>query len=701
MAQPTGGLEGDQKHGRVAAASPAPVKIESSDPPGSKSSASSAGSTRQSVPELSTRTERWIVISLLVLCALNMVAAAVRNSAVADELGAHIPSGYLYWASGEYSGGIDNFPLGQLWIALPVKLLGLDYELFTEQHLLLFRLPVIVLGLVVVGLVYLFARRLYGQLAGLTALLLASMSPNLLAHSTVATLDLPTAWAIFVTVWLFFHYARRPSIWRLATAAAALAVALVIKIQTVLVLPVAAVALVLAVARMKGRGRTERMAAVASWLLIPGMVILVVNLAYLHLPTIGQPLPPAYVDAFSAKLIHGGSGHFAYLFGSYSKTGWWYFFPIAILLKTPVPAIGLIGLGLLRRQRFEVAAFVLLPIALVLGAGMVAKVDIGLRHVLAVYPFFFVLAGFGASRLVGTVRGRAALLVLMVLYGAQALWIQPHHLSYFNVLAGGPSNGYRFLVDSNFDWGQNDRFLSRHVAKTGVEYQINPDPFRPTSGAVLVNANALLGILNGGPAAYTWLRDLEPDGRVAYTWFEYRLPGDVDPERSTTQVRNDRLGRHLLALLDDVRATGDLYLRLIITQALVDVAFYQPALEEVRDILAEHPNNEDAVRVGGELVVRHKLGVLQFRGMEYLTGFRDVGPPHRLADAEVSRLAGAGGFGEQLSTLYTVLGSARFRARDLAAALDATRLAAALDPSNEVAADNLRQIRQIKEQLSR
>ena len=88
---------------------------------------------------LSARSERSAAAVLLVLAAANMLWAAIRNTAVADELAAHIPAGYLYWISGQFGGGIDNFPLAQLWIALPVRLLGLDYQLFTEQHLLLFR----------------------------------------------------------------------------------------------------------------------------------------------------------------------------------------------------------------------------------------------------------------------------------------------------------------------------------------------------------------------------------------------------------------------------------------------------------------------------------------------------------------------------------------------------------------------------------
>lgn len=95
----------------------------------------------------SSVTERWAVIVLLVVCSLNMASAEGRNPAVCDELGAHIPPGYVYWTSGVYSGGIGDFPLGQMWISAPVALTGLDYQLFTDQHPLLFRSPATTLGL--------------------------------------------------------------------------------------------------------------------------------------------------------------------------------------------------------------------------------------------------------------------------------------------------------------------------------------------------------------------------------------------------------------------------------------------------------------------------------------------------------------------------------------------------------------------------
>jgi hypothetical protein len=631
---------------------------------------------------------------LLILCAVNMLAAAVQNSGTCDELGAHIPSGYLYWLSGQFSGGIDNFPLGQLWIAAPVGLLGVEYELFTEQHLLLFRLPVVALGLALIALVWRFARRLEGPLAGLAALGLASMSPNLLAHGTLATLDLPTAWAIALSVALLHRYAEAPSVARLAAAAVAIAVALAVKIQAILLLPFAAIALVLAADRVRRASGRFAPVMVLSWLLIPVASIIVIDLAYLHLPGIdGGLLPAPYLDAFRTKLVHGGGGHFAYLLGRYSTTGWWYYFPVAILVKTPLPALLLAAAAVARRPRADVAVFVLLPIVVFLGAGIAGHVNIGLRHVLAIYPFLYVLSGSGAARLLTAGRvWRSAAVLLMAVHVLSAAWIRPHHLSYFNLLVGGAHKGHRVLLDSNYDWGQNDRFLAAHVARTGLAYSIDPDPFRPGSGPILVNANALHGILNGGPEAYRWLRGLEPVDRVAYTWFEYHLPGDGGDDSDSAAARIDRLGSHLAELLLGDPAARDPRVRLPLAKALAAVNLYGPALDQVRAILAADPADEPAFRFGAELIVRHKLGVLRYRDLEYLEGFRPLPDPAPLAPAELVRLARDSGTAGELSTLQTALGFVRAADRDLAGALDAFRIAVALDPGNRVARENLAQL---------
>ena len=55
---------------------------------------------------------------------------------------------------------------------------------------------------------------------------------------------------------------------------------------------------------------------------------------------------------------------------------------------------------------------------------------------------------------------------LMLLHAASAILCAPNYLSYFNLLAGGSSNGYQWLRDSNLDWGQDLKPLARYLKKT-------------------------------------------------------------------------------------------------------------------------------------------------------------------------------------------------------------------------------------------
>ncbi len=187
------------------------------------------------------------------------------------------------------------------------------------------------------------------------------------------------------------------------------------------------------------------------------------------------------------------------------------------------------------------------------------------------------------------------------------------------------------------------------------------------------------------------MRDLEPVDQIAYTWFEYRLPERSDSEHLAQWQRLDRLGGHLLHVRGET-AFSDPRLRLTLAGTLAAVTLYGPAFNEIRSVLDEHPEDEGALRLGGELIVRHKLGILRYRGDEYLTGFREPPVAASLQPHEVVDLALAAEVGEQTSTLYTMLGSAWLGERRLGDAMIATRMAVALDPSNGVARDNLQQL---------
>ncbi len=591
---------------------------------------------------------------LILLFLANGLNDALQHSAVADEVGGHTSAGYLYWTTGKYSGGIANFPLPHLLIALPVILFHRTYELFTEQHLLLFRLPVLLMGTLLAILVYRLAAGLFDRRTALASLFLFSLSPNLLAHASLATLDVPLTFFVFLTVYTLWRAVRQPHWARMLALSFALGCALVTKIPAFLLVPT--VLIVLPVLRHTRRDRNAHTPLPRwAWLFLPLVPWLVINTVYLNFPfSSGHLLPPQYLDAVTIKLTHASAqlatGHAAYLCGRYSESGWWYYFPFAILVKTPGPMLVLLALGLVRRHTLESLLIVLLPIAAFLGVAMAARLNIGIRHILVIYPFLFLLAGNGAARLWTRGWRGGVLVVLAAWYVWQAAVIPPHHLSYFNTLSGGTRNGHRLLIDSNYDWGQNDGYLRRYIREQGIPCRINPDPFRPTTGRIFVNANALHGTYGaGGEMGYRWLKRFQPVNQIAYTWFEYDVPEDALPENPTDPRRVtgptaktvfrpwnydtdpseldaalEHVELYLRGLSERYRDIREPQFRMPLGLAYAATASYGTVLDEMRALVEQYPECELALGLGGEVMVRWKVGSLKFENTEYLTGFREA-----------------------------------------------------------------------------
>jgi hypothetical protein len=176
----------------------------------------------------------------------------------------------------------------------------------------------------------------------------------------------------------------------------------------------------------------------------------------------------------------------SFLCGAYSRVGFASYFPLAFLFKTPVATIVAVfaALGLLiataaRRTRTRppsggrpqgdetparptrlalwTIACLLVPPGVFLASAIGANLNIGLRHILPVYPPLFVLAGWAASRAVDRWGRRAALAcaALALLLAGEVLLAAPDFLAFFNSPSGGSRGGLRLLSDSNLDWGQD------------------------------------------------------------------------------------------------------------------------------------------------------------------------------------------------------------------------------------------------------
>jgi hypothetical protein len=204
--------------------------------------------------------------------------------------------------------------------------------------------------------------------------------------------------------------------------------------------------------------------------------------------------------------------------GELSDHGFPQYFLMTFLLKTPVPLLLLTLLALARLRWPEArgsAAFLWLVVAVYASFTATRGLQIGHRHLLPVYPFLFVLAGEAAARLAAWRRPAGAVLVALLglWYSGGTLRTHPHHLAYFNEMAGGPANGWRLLVDSNLDWGQDlgrlaEWMRTHDVPRLKLSYFGSADP-----AYFGIDCQALPG--NTSPRAAHVTREIAPGDILA------------------------------------------------------------------------------------------------------------------------------------------------------------------------------------------
>jgi len=216
---------------------------------------------------------------------------------------------------------------------------------------------------------------------------------------------------------------------------------------------------------------------------------------------------PRYVVGTLFNHFHFKRGHMAYLLGKSKLGGWWYYFPVALLVKEPLPVFLLAGLAaylaLRRRRPLSSAELVLIcvPVVTLVWSMAFVRLNIGFRHLLFIMPFIYVLLGSvvarpdpaGTSPLqpdpAGTtspqpdpapstptsgardwLKPRYLLsLLLLAWFCLESVLVFPHHLAYFNEVAGGPKGGVNWLADSNLDWGQDLKRLRDYVERNRVQ----------------------------------------------------------------------------------------------------------------------------------------------------------------------------------------------------------------------------------------
>ncbi len=372
------------------------------------------------------------------------------------------------------------------------------------------RAMVSLLGVLLGILLFCWARELFGFGVAAAVLLLYLLEPNLMAHAQLVTSDFAVTCFLFAAVYGLYRLVRRPTWLAGLGFVGATGLAAVSKFSAPILALLAVLLLATRALRDEtwGTARTRaRRLLFASGLLAAAFAIswsaiwaaydfryqaapnpvAVVRLdldasVRAQLPWVAAAvgwserhrlLPNAFAQGFLYGRLRA-EGRAAYLLGERSLEGFRLYFPVAILAKTPLALLLPLGAGailLLGRHRpgGATSLHLLLPVALFLGAAMASNLNIGLRHVLPIYPFFLLIAG---SAFAAAARRARALpiVLLLVLAAVESIAIRPDYLAFFNVLSGGPERGDAILVDSNLDWGQDLPGLAAWMRDNGVEH---------------------------------------------------------------------------------------------------------------------------------------------------------------------------------------------------------------------------------------
>ena len=486
--------------------------------------------------------------ALIIIMGVVMTVSVANDTYTTDEL-LYIPTGYHYLTNASMRLGFEHPPLVRDIAAVPLLFMNLaptdefwnpstpgaqlsdavwnfgENFLFNQTQppeTILFwpRFIMILLTLAFGATVFWVVRKEWGSWPGLLALTLFSTSPLILGHGRLVTMDVPAAFAAFVSTYLFIQFLRKPNRNRAIAVGVVLGVAQLVKFSLLLLIPFF---IIFAVGWFLLRERAVRNVFRRLWRLLPLVgVVLVVCVAVIWVvyqvqiwnysptqqaqdihdvlssarPGLYEKIPwfpelakapvlrPLVQYSFGVLWQYSRGGAFAYFIGEGSGTGFNFFYPVGYLIKEPLAFHILTLLGLwfiLRRFRKEkkMGPFAVAALGWVVFYWLVMvllnPINTGIRYLIPTLPFLYCIIAAGVGRWLQRPTESSApwkYTLIGALIGWQVVSVAavyPGFLSYFNESIGGSYEGYQYLVDTDVEWGQNAKRLADWVREHDIQ----------------------------------------------------------------------------------------------------------------------------------------------------------------------------------------------------------------------------------------
>lgn len=474
------------------------------------------------------------VTALLAVIFVQLFTMSRANSATWDEPD-HIYAAYMQSAHLDFGLNPEHPPLIKFVGALPLLKMqfkmppmedrpyrlqeaigGREFLFGNDANNILFRvrLATSAITILLALVVFLAAQELFGTGTGFIALALIAFDPTLLAHSALMTTDAGGACFMFCSIYAFYRYAKKPSILRLLITGITVGLALASKHSSVLIFPMLGLLAIVEVLwpraplpweTVVSRGR-RLLRYVAAFIAIAALSMgvlwasygfryaarvdglrlnppLTAQLARVPNPVEGNLLtaaaklhllPESYIDGF-AHVLFQSKAFTSYILGVIHPHPVWYYFPVAMAIKSTLTflvlfALSLIAFFFLKPRPWREILYMAIPAAIYMAFAMAGGMNIGVRHVVPVYIFLSIIIAGEASRLVHrNHRWLYAIVPLLLFQAVSVVRTFPAYISYANEAAGGPSRVHELLSDSSSDWGQQLISVKRYLDERGIK----------------------------------------------------------------------------------------------------------------------------------------------------------------------------------------------------------------------------------------
>jgi len=534
------------------------------------------------------------------------------DSATMDEV-AHVPASYVMVKELDYRLNPEHPPLAKILAGVSivlsgsvnldgVSLVGLDqwgtgwkmlYETKSDPAKVLFwgRFPIILLTIFLGLFIYRWCKELFGKRTALIVLILYASYPDILAHGRLVTTDVASALGFAVAVYYFNKLLDKSSRRTIFAAGLATGIAFLFKFSAV-ILPISFLLLIFAKVFFFSKDKKyfiNLKLLLRDWFFVSAIAVILVWLAYiplvLHtslqaehnlietsLPTIYLSGVRSFLHFLESNFLLRALGHFllglflvfgrvaggndTFIMGQMSEKSFHWFFPVAWLIKTPIPVIVLfltsialmirlkVKKSLDRKQSWILLVF-LIPFFLYWFISITGSLNLGIRHLIPTIPFLLLSIGFLVNYLIVLNRNFIHLFIGLAIVNVFSVYSNfPHFLSYFNESVPRDQR-YEYLIDSSLDWGQDLLRLKKFVDDNQI-HNIKVDYFGgskasyyipdsialhskdgPTTGWLAISASffqssKLKAVINNEPS-YSWLDNIAPVAIIGDSILVYNI----------------------------------------------------------------------------------------------------------------------------------------------------------------------------------